>query len=99
MCRLKTLDNAPHLDGLSACTLLAVAALLLGPRTFLFGQQPSPSPISAVGTVPDTTHVLGLENIKRGAKGKLAIAGDTLRFDVGPATAEVSITSIQGVFT
>jgi len=99
MCRLKTLDNAPHLDGLSACTLLAVAALLVGPRTFLFGQQPSPSPISAVGTVPDTTHVLGLENIKRGAKGKLAIAGNILRFDVGTATAEIGVASIQDLFT
>ena len=99
MCRLKTLDNAPHLDGLSACTLLAVAALLLGPRTFLFGQQPSPSPISAVGTVPDTTHVLGLENIKRGAKGRLAIAGNILRFDVGTATAEIGVASIQDLFT
>ena len=99
MCRLKTLDNAPRLDGLSACTLLAVAALLLGPRTFLFGQQPSPSPISAVGTVPDTTHVLGLENIKRGAKGKLAIAGNILRFDVGTATAEIGVASIRDLFT
>ena len=99
MCRAKTLDNAPHIDGLMACSLVAVATLLLGPRTPLFGQQPSSSPIPAVGTVPDTTHVLGLENIKRGAKGRLAIAGDTLRFDVGSATAEVSIASIQDVFT
>jgi hypothetical protein len=98
MCRAETRDNAIHVDGLIGCGLLAVAALL-GPRTPLFGQQPDPSPVSAVGTVPDTTHVLGLENIKRGAKGRLAIAGGTLRFDVGTATAEVSITSIQDVFT
>jgi hypothetical protein len=99
MCRAKTLDNALCVDRLSGCSLLAVAVVMLGPRTPLFGQQPSSSPISAVGTVPDTTHVLGLENIKRGAKGRLEIARDTLRFDVGTATAEVNITSIQDVFT
>jgi hypothetical protein len=99
MRRAKTLDNALHVSGLIGCSLLVVAALLLGSRTPLAGQQPGPSPVPTVATVPDATHVLGLENIKRGAKGKLAIAGDTLRFDVGPATAEVSITSIQGVFT
>lgn len=93
------LDSEIHLEGLIACSLLGVASLLLGPRTPLFGQQSGPSPISEVGTVPDATHVLGLENIKRGAKGKLAIIGETVRFDVGAATAEVSIGSIQGVFT
>ena len=99
MCRAKKSDNAIHIDGLIACKLLAIATLLLGPQTLLFGQQSGPSSISEGGTVPSTTHVLGLENIKRGAKGKLAIAGDTLRFDVGSATAEVSIPSIQDVFT
>jgi hypothetical protein len=84
---------------LITCSLLAVGTLLLGPRTPLFGQQPEPSPASTVGTVPDATHVLGLENIKRGAKGSLTLAGNTLRFDVGTATAEVSIASIQDVFT
>jgi hypothetical protein len=43
--------------------------------------------------------VLGLDKIKRGAKGRLAIAGDTLRFEVGKATEEVSIASIADVFT
>jgi hypothetical protein len=82
-----------------ACSLVAVAVLLLGPRTPLLGQQANPSPVSAIGTVPNTTHVLGLDKIKRGAKGRLAIAGDTLRFDVGPDTAEIGIASIQDVFT
>jgi hypothetical protein len=99
MCRAKTLDNAPHVDGLMACSLVAVAALLLGPQTPLFGQQANQPPVSAIGTVPKTTHVLGLENIKRGAKGVLATPGDKLRFDAGRATAEVSIASIGDVFT
>ena len=99
MCRAKTLDNAPHVDGLMACSLVAVAALLLGPQTPLFGQQANQPPVSAIGTVPKTTHVLGLENIKRGAKGVLATPGDKLRFDAGRATAELSIASIGDVFT
>jgi len=99
MWRAKTLDKAVHVDRLIGCSLLAVVALLPGPRTPLFGQQSGAAPISAVGAVPDTTHVLGLENIKRGAKGRLAIAKDTLRFEVSTATAEVSIASIQDVFT
>jgi hypothetical protein len=73
--------------------------MLLGPRTPLFGQQTNPSTVSAIGTVPNTTHVLGLDKIKRGAKGELAIAGESLRFDVGNATADVSIASIEDVFT
>ncbi len=96
MFRAQTWENAIQLI---VCSLLAVAALLLGSPTPLFGQQPGPSPGSAVETVPDATHVLGLENVKRGAKGRLAIVGNTLRFDVGTATADVSIPSIRDVFT
>ncbi len=96
MSRAQTWEKAIQLI---ACSLLAAGTLLLCLRTPLFGQQPEPSPASAVGTAPDAIHVLGLENIKRGAKGKLALAGTTLRFDVGTATAEVSIPSIQDVFT
>jgi hypothetical protein len=43
--------------------------------------------------------VLGLENVKRGAKGRLAMVGKTLRFEAGTATADVSIPSIRDVFT
>ena len=99
MWRAKTLDSALNVGGLIGCSLLAVAALLPAPRTSLFGQQSGASPISAAGTALDASHVLGLENMKRGAKGRLAIAGDTLRFDVGTDTAEIGIASIQDVFT
>jgi hypothetical protein len=96
MCRTQTWEKAIQLI---ACSLLAVATMLFGPRTILFGQQPEPSPTSAVGTVPDATLVLGLDSIKRGAKGSLTLAGNTLRFDVDGATAEVRIASIEDVFT
>jgi hypothetical protein len=96
MFRTRMRENAGQLIG---CSLLAVAALLLGSPTPLLGQQPSPSPGSAVKTVPNVTHVLGLEKVKRGVKGRLAIVANTLRFEAGTATADVSIPSIQEVFT
>jgi hypothetical protein len=96
MFRAQTWEISIQLIG---CSLLAVVALLLGSPTPVFSQQPEPSPLSAVGTVRDATHVLGLENIKRGARGRLALAGNSLRFYVGTATEEVSIPSIQDVFT
>ncbi len=96
MVRAHMCENAIPLIG---CCLLAVAAVLLGSPTRLFGQQPGPSRGSAVETVPNATHVLGLENVKRRARGRLAIDGNTLRFYVGLAAAEVNISSIQDVFT
>jgi hypothetical protein len=96
MFRAQMSENAIRLI---RCSLLAVAALLLRSSTLLFGQQPDLSPGSAVETVPNATHVLGLESIKRGVKGRLVIVGNTLRFDVGKGTAKVSIPSIQDVFT
>jgi len=100
MFRAQTWDNAIQLIG---CSLLAVAALLPGSSLPLIGQQPGPSAGSPVGSEVETarnaTHVLGLENVKRGAKGKLTIVGSTLRFEVGTSTADVSIPSIQDVFT
>ncbi len=92
-------QTCEHAIQLICCTLLAVAALLLGFSTPLFGQQPGPSPGSAGETLPNATLVLGLENVKRGAKGRLAIVGNTLRFYAGTATEDVSIPSIQDVFT
>jgi hypothetical protein len=84
---------------LIASGLLAVSPLLLRSPTPLYGQQHGPSSDSAVETAPNATHVLGLEHIKRGAKGRLAIVDKTLRFDVGATTVEVSIPLIQDVFT
>jgi hypothetical protein len=43
--------------------------------------------------------VLGLENVKRGAKGKLTIEPGNLVFLSGKSKADVPITSIQDVFT
>jgi len=96
MFRAQMWEDANYLVG---CSLLAVAALMLGFPTPLFGQQRDPSSVSAVDTISNTTHVLGLENVKRGVKGRLVFAGSTLRFYAGAATEEISIPSIQDVFT
>ena len=96
MFRVQKRENAIRLIG---CSFLAISSLLLRSPTPLYGQQHGPSSDSAVGTAPNATHVLGLENVKRGAKGRLAILDKTLRFDGGAITAEVSIPLIQDVFT
>ena len=80
-------------------SLLTVTPLVRVPQTRLVGQQPASSSDTGVGTVPVTTHVLGLENIKRNAKGRLVIKEGSLEFDAGTTKAEVSIASIQDVFT
>jgi hypothetical protein len=96
MFRARTSNNAIQLLGFS---LLAVASMLLASSTPLFGQEPGPSPGPSGETIREATHVLGLENVKRGAKGKLAIVDNALRFEVATGTADVSIPSIQDVFT
>jgi len=50
-------------------------------------------------TLPNVVHVLGLENVKRNAKGSLIVEAGTVRFAAGAATAAVPIASIQDVFT
>ncbi len=80
--------------------LLAVVVLLMGLGALALGQQPSTSAASPVGTVPHVVHVLGLENVKRDAKGILTVQGGEMQFESGKAkTVSISIPSIQDVFT
>jgi hypothetical protein len=79
-----------------ACRLvvaLALASASIGP---VRGQQPSTSTPSAAGSAK---HVLGLEKIKANAMGDLSVQGDTLQFKTSKGKAEVSIASIQDVYT
>jgi hypothetical protein len=71
-------------------------ALLLVSGARVDGQQPSATPAATPGLVK---HVLGFENIKPNAKGDLTVQGDRLQFKTGKAKAEVSLTSVQDVFT
>jgi hypothetical protein len=73
-------------------SLFAGLALLFASGARVNGQQPSATP----GSVK---HVLGFENIKHNANGDLTVQGDKLQFKAGKAKAEVSIPSVQDVFT
>ena len=48
---------------------------------------------------PKVVHVLGLENVKRNAKGKLSVEPGKMQFAAGTARAEVPITAILDIFT
>lgn len=76
--------------------LLVGMALVLVLSLRVAGQQPGTSPAATPG---QAKHVLGFENIKANAKGDLTIQGDTLNFKTSKAKAEVSIASVQDVFT
>jgi hypothetical protein len=84
---------------LVACALVGVAFSLVGPKAFLFSQKSGPVPASAVNAATRATHVLGLENVKRGAKGRLMIGDKALRFESGASVATIGVPSIQDVFT
>ncbi len=75
--------------------LLSTAALLFTPSAYLFGQQSEPAPADG-GT--HATHILGLEHVKRGAKGKLMVGDKALIFVRGPSTTKIGIPSIQNVY-
>jgi hypothetical protein len=78
-------------------SLLAWVALETCSFTFVLGQVP-PATTPAETTL-GVVHVLGLENVRRGAKGTLTIQTGTLQFRSGVAKAEVKISSIRDVFT
>ena len=84
---------------ISCYRLLGVAVPLFFLSAFLFGRQSEPASGSPGQQTVRATLVLGLEHIKRGAKGKLTIIDEILRFESGASTAETSVASIQDVFT
>jgi hypothetical protein len=81
---------------MSTSHLIVGLALLLASGARVNGQQPAASPAATPGSVK---HVLGFENIKPNAMGDLTVQGETLQFKTGKAQAEVSIASVQDVFT
>jgi hypothetical protein len=84
---------------LICCAVLGVLLTLLSPPAQMFGQR-SGSPSASPANVPtQATHVLGLEHVKRGAKGSLVVEDQILRFESGASTATIRIPSIQDVFT
>jgi hypothetical protein len=79
--------------------VLGVGLTLFFPSAQLFGQLSGSPSASPVNGPTQATHVLGLEHVKRGAKGSLVVEDQTLRFESGASTATIRIPSIQNVFT
>jgi hypothetical protein len=62
--------------------------------------QSSPKPQSqAADSAPQVNHVLGLEDVKHNAKGKLTVNAQGLDFQGAAAHAQVAIASIEDIFT
>jgi hypothetical protein len=82
----------------------AVGLAVFAPPASLFAQQAASSAAdsasaAAPGTTLDVAHVLGFENVKRGAKGGLTVTPTALQFVNGKHKAEISIPSIQDILT
>ena len=88
-----------HLAFQLVCFVLLNAALLLfTPSVQVFGRQSGPPPASLGNGGTHATHVLGLEHVKRGAKGRLMVVKKTLLFKSGAWTTKIDIPSIQHVY-
>lgn len=79
----------------SAFSVAIVICVLVGPR--LLAQPPKPS--GAGATTSDVHHLLGLDEIKRNAKGKLTIQNGAMQFDAGKKEVKVPTASIEGIFS
>jgi hypothetical protein len=64
-----------------------------------FSRQPATPQSLPNNTIPDVKCVIGLENIKPGATGTLASLPTGLEFSTGKKKADITISSIQDVFT
>lgn len=70
---------------------MTVLLFPLWPAATTFAQQPE--------TTPNVVHVVGLEDVKRNAKGTLTVKEGTLQFSTKTARAEVPYAWIQDIFT
>jgi hypothetical protein len=84
------------LGGLLAFGAALVLTVAAAPS---FGRQSTPPTNPPGSPIPDVKCVIGLEDIKPGAKGTLASLPDGLEFATGKKKADIAISSIQDVFT
>ena len=83
----------------AAIALLAVVFAGVGVQAPARAQQQSAASDSAGTTTWAAVHVLGFENAKRNAKGKLTLVGNTVQFEAAKTKAQVSLASVEDVFT
>jgi hypothetical protein len=85
--------------GLGGLLAFGVALVLTAAAAPSFARQSTPPQNLAGGMIPDVKCVIGLEDIKPGAKGTLASLPNGLEFTTGKKKADIATSSIQDVFT
>jgi len=103
----QNIPGVPHTRGefvrqslwLGGLLVFAVALVLNATAAPSFSRQSAAPQNSPSSTIPDVKCVIGLENIKPGAKGTLASLPDGLEFTAGKKKADITTSSIQDVFT
>jgi hypothetical protein len=84
---------------LGVLLVLGAGLLLTGAAAPAFSRQ-SPAPQNPPGSmILDAKCVIGFENVKPGAKGTLTSLPTGLEFKAGKKQADISIPSIQDIFT
>jgi hypothetical protein len=84
---------------LAGLLVFAVAAFLAPTAAPVFSRQPATPQASQSTPIPDVTCVIGLENIKPNTKGTLSLLPTGLEFATKKNKADISISSIQDIFT
>jgi hypothetical protein len=75
------------------------AAVFLLSAGTVFSGPPGAPQATATMSVPDVKCVIGLEGVKPNSTGTLSVDGKALHFDGGKKKSEISIASIEDMFT
>jgi hypothetical protein len=85
---------------LGGLLVFGVGLVLTATAATSFSRRPSAGTQDlASDTIPDVKCVIGLDDIKPGAKGTLTLLPTGLEFSTGKKMADINTTSIQDVFT
>ena len=84
---------------LGGLLVLGVGLVLAATAAPSFSRQSATPQDPPSSMIPDVKCIIGLEDIKPGAKGTLASLPTGLEFKTGKKKAEIAISSIQDVFT
>jgi hypothetical protein len=76
----------------SVLTILAIATLPA------LAAQTSSATAPADGSVRNVRHLIGLDNVKSQASGRLSVQSGALVFDTGKAQAKIPVSSIDDVY-
>ena len=84
---------------LGGLLVFCVGLILIATVEPSFGRQSAGTQNPASDTIQEVKCVIGLDDIKPGAKGTLTLLPTGLEFSAGKKIAEINTTSIQDVFT